>query len=77
MATSIIDINTKINSLLIHFEAIETFIGYIVYPSETLLKKIQLELNEVDKQTKKGPVPNASNLPSQVICRSACIIAFG
>ncbi|KAJ9652366.1 hypothetical protein H2198_008370 [Neophaeococcomyces mojaviensis] len=60
MATSIIDINTKINSLLIHFEAIETFIGYIVYPSETLLKKIQLELNEVDKQTKKGPVPNAT-----------------
>ena len=69
MATSAIDINTKINSLLIHFKAIDTLIGHIVEDqSGALLRKIQLELNEVDRQTKKGPMSNAIGLASHVSC---------
>ncbi|OCK97281.1 uncharacterized protein K441DRAFT_655985 [Cenococcum geophilum 1.58] len=76
MATSAIDINTKINSLLIHFRAIDTLIGHIVEDqSETLLRKIQLELNEVDRQTKKGPMSNASGLASHSFYVTGCIVA--
>lgn len=67
MATSAIDINTKINSLLIHFKAIDTLVGHIVEDqAEKLLSKIQLELDEIDVEKKKGPLSHGYRLPSHV-----------
>lgn len=67
MATSAIDINTKINSLLVHFKAIDTLVAHIVEDqSNTLLRKIQLELNEVDRESKKSAFSVGYALSSHV-----------